>query len=120
MAKVLLIDDMPDVRRAISSVLRKGGHDVVEAEDGRTGLECAETEKFDLVITDIVMPSADGAEVVVALKSKPGSPPVIAMSGGSAGIPAETALTLARQTADISLVKPIENQVLLDAVGNLT
>ena len=120
MAKILLIDDMPDVRRAISSVLKKGGHTVVEAEDGQAGLECANAEKFDLVITDIVMPSADGAEVVVALKSKAGAPPVIAMSGGGAGIPAETALTLARQTADMSLVKPIENRVLLDAVGDLT
>lgn len=120
MSKILLIDDMSSVRAAIAAVLRKDGHEVVEAEDGHAGLEQARQSRFDLVITDIMMPNSDGTDVVFALKEQAGSPPVIAMSGGGSGIPAETALTLARNTADVSLTKPFENAELLNAVGQLT
>lgn len=120
MSKILLIDDMPAVRSAISSLLRKQGHDVVEVDDGHDGLDRTKAEQFDLVITDVMMPTSDGTDVVAALKEQAGSPPVIVMSGGGAGIPAETALAVADKLADISLKKPFENEELLNAVGALT
>lgn len=120
MSRILLIDDMPAVRSALSAVLRKGGHDVVEVEDGRDGIERTLNEEFDVVITDIMMPASDGTDVVMALKARAGSPPVIAMSGGGAGIPADTALAVANRLADVSLKKPFENEELLAAIGSLT
>lgn len=120
MPKILLIEDMAAVRNAIAAVLRKDGHEVVEADDGNVGLQKAQSEKFDVVITDIMMPHSDGTDVIDALKKTAGSPPVIAMSGGGAGIPAENALKLAGEMADISLAKPFENAELLNAVGTLT
>lgn len=120
MSKILLIDDMPAVRSAISAVLRKGGHDVTESDDGSDGLNRTKQERFDIVITDIMMPTTDGTDVVMALKAQAGSPPVIAMSGGGAGIPAETALGVANELADATLKKPFENEDLLRAVDSLT
>lgn len=119
MARILLIDDMPSVRGAIASVLKKNGHDVTEAGDGRTGVDKAAGGRFDLVITDIMMPLADGTEVIAALKDRPNPIPVIAMSGGGSGIPAEAALAVARSTAETTLTKPFENEALLEAVDAL-
>jgi len=120
MCKILLIDDMDSVRHAIAAVLKKSGHQVVETNDGNDGVEKARAEKFDLVITDIMMPQSDGTDVVAALKANPGSPPVIAISGGGAGVSANAALTIARETADAALTKPFENDELLKTVTSLT
>ncbi len=120
MSKILLIEDMPHVRRAISTLLRKEGHEVVEASDGQDGLRQFSEDRFDLVITDILMPDTDGTEVVLALKRQASPPPVIAMSGGGGGVPANAALTLAQETADIALTKPFENGELLDAIQRLS
>ncbi|MEM7620669.1 MAG: response regulator [Pseudomonadota bacterium] len=119
MAKILLIDDMVNVRQAIASILKNNGHDVTEAEEGQKGLALAEQEKFDLVITDIMMPASDGTDIIISLKQKSDAPPVIAISGGGSGIPAETALTIARQKADMCLIKPFENKELIGAVQKL-
>lgn len=119
MAKILLIDDMQSVRGAIASVLKKDGHDVTEASDGSEGINKALAGSFNLIITDIMMPMSDGTEVIQAIKGRSGSPPVIAMSGGGSGIPAETALAVARSTADITLKKPFENDELLKSVNDL-
>lgn len=119
MPKILLIEDMPAVRSAIASMLKKAGHEVTEASDGIDGLSKTNAEVFDLVITDIMMPTSDGTDVIATLKSRPSSPPIIAMSGGGAGIPAETALAIATQLADHSLTKPFENDELLSAVDSL-
>ena len=119
MAKILLIDDMAAVRAALASLLRKAGHEVVDLDDGEAGIDRARQERFDLVITDIMMPQSDGTDVVMTLKHTVGAPPVIAMSGGGSGIPAETALGIARANADAALTKPFENELLLETVNSL-
>lgn len=119
MSKILLIDDMAAVRHAIATVLRKSGHEVVEAAGGQEGIEKCRSGSFDLVVTDIMMPQSDGTDVITALKADPKAPPVIAMSGGGSGVPATAALSVARQTADLALTKPIENDDLLNAVTEL-
>ena len=120
MKKILLVDDMPAVRSAISRVLKSAGHDVIEVDDGDVAIERIGREQFDLVVTDIMMPTVDGGEVVAALKSRADAPPVIAMSGGSAGIPADVALGAASSRADAVLKKPFENNEILEAVNRLT
>lgn len=120
MPRVLLIEDMPSVRKALASALRKAGHDVVEAVDGNDGIGMTKRDRFDVVITDIMMPHSDGTDVISALKNEAESPPVIAMSGGGAGIPAEVAMLVAKQTADVALIKPFENDALFAAIDGLT
>ena len=85
MAKVLVIDDDADLRRAICRGLRQAGHEPIEAGDGRAGLEAARREPVRLVITDIVMPDQDGIETIMELKGLDPSPAIIAMSGMSGG-----------------------------------
>jgi CheY-like chemotaxis protein len=117
--EILLIDDMAGVRRAVTAMLKRAGHSVTTAENGDQGLELIRARRFDLVITDMLMPGSDGADVLSHLSSLPNRPRVIAISGGGAGLSAESALRLARIKADAFLAKPFESEDLLAAVDKL-
>ncbi len=120
MARILLIDDMPAVRRAISALLRNGGHTVTEAEDGEAGVRAARAGDFDLVITDMLMPRKDGTSVLMELSAAPRRPKLLAISGGSGALSETDALRLATLTADATLAKPFDNDTLLRVVDRLT
>jgi two-component system chemotaxis response regulator CheY len=119
MAKILLIDDMKGVRRAVSAVLKRAGHTVVEADDGGVGLELLKSQRFDLVITDMLMPTHDGMEVLLFLEQQPNRPKVLAMSGGGSQVSADEAFMLARSKADATLAKPFDNADLLAVIDQL-
>jgi CheY-like chemotaxis protein len=114
-----LIDDMAGVRRAVGSMLRHAGHTIVAVENGHEGLKQLKERRFDLVITDMLMPGLDGTEVLRHLNTMAKRPPVIAISGGSAGLSADTALRTARIDADAYLEKPFDKSDLLGAVDRL-
>ena len=69
MAKILIVDDDPDMRLAIGSVLRSRSYDVIEAGDGEEALRKLEEEKPDLMLLDLLMPKMDGFDVVKELKN---------------------------------------------------
>jgi two-component system chemotaxis response regulator CheY len=119
MAQILLIDDMKGVRRAVSAVLKRAGHTIVEADDGGAGLELLKSQRFDLVITDMLMPQHDGMEVLLFLEQQPNRPKVLAISGGGSQVSADEAFLLARSKADATLAKPFDNADLLAAVDKL-
>jgi CheY-like chemotaxis protein len=118
-AEILLIDDMAGVRRAIISMLKTSGHAVTAADDGEQGLAMLKERRFDLVITDMLMPTLDGSEVLSRVKATPNRPKVIAISGGGAGVSADMALRAARASADAYLEKPFERTDLLAVVDRL-
>jgi DNA-binding NtrC family response regulator len=119
MAEILIIEDMAGVRHAISSMLKRAGHAVVVTENGEQGIAELRKRKFDLVVTDMLMPGTDGMEVLTHLSTMPNHPPVIAISGGGAGISAETALKAAKLNANAFLQKPFEKAELLAAVDQV-
>jgi len=81
-AKVLVIDDDPRISTLIAFSLARQGFSVSTAENGRTGLSLFESQRPDLVITDILMPDMEGIETILALKAGATPPKVIAISGG--------------------------------------
>jgi CheY-like chemotaxis protein len=120
MAAILLIDDMKGVRHAVSALLKRAGHTVTEADDGGAGLELLKGgARYDLVITDMLMPKHDGVEVLLFLEQQPNRPKVLAMSGGGSQVSADDAFLLARSKADATLVKPFDNADLLAAIDKL-
>jgi DNA-binding response OmpR family regulator len=119
MAEVLVIEDMAGVRHTIDTMLKRAGHTVTVALDGAAGLELLKQRRFDLIITDILMPDVDGMEVLVRLSEMPTRPPVIAMSGGGAGVSADAALKVAKLKSDVFMQKPFEKAELLAAVDRL-
>jgi DNA-binding response OmpR family regulator len=119
MAEILVIEDMAGVQHTLNTMLKRAGHSVTLAGDGAAGLEQLRQRRFDLVITDMMMPDVDGMEVLVHLSEMPNRPPVIAMSGGGAGVSAEAVLKVAKLKADAFLQKPFEKAELLAAVDQL-
>ncbi len=82
-ARVLLVEDEPRVRRLMLDALRRDGHVVLEAGDGREALELAEAgaEPFDLLVTDVVMPRLGGRPVAEALRARQPGLQVLFVSG---------------------------------------
>ena len=70
-AKILVVDDEPDILEFLKYNLVKEGFEVLTASNGEEGLAVAEREKPDLVVLDIMMPKMDGVEVCRALRAKP-------------------------------------------------
>lgn len=64
MARILIIDDEPNMRRILTLILEEAGHDVGEASGVKTALETLASKQFDLVISDKKMPDGDGFDVL--------------------------------------------------------
>ena len=117
--RILLIEDMKGVRESLEIILTMQDFHVEMAADGTEGLRIAKAANFDLVITDILMPEIDGAEVILALRAAGNKTPILAISGGGNGVSAATALTLAKAKADAVLEKPFSKADFLAAVRKL-
>jgi CheY-like chemotaxis protein len=83
MAAILVVDDEPVERSLLATILRGGGHAVVEAPDGRQGLRALERDRFDLILCDLFMPETDGLELIREVRRRQLSIKVIVISGGS-------------------------------------
>ncbi len=81
-ATVLVVDDETMIRNVVGWVLRRRGYDVLEACDGRAGLESFERhDDIDLVLSDIMMPKLDGVGMVQALRKRRPDLRVLFMTG---------------------------------------
>lgn len=121
-AKVLLVDDDPDIRIAIGAVLRSRSYQVVTARDGEEALVKLREEKPDLMILDLMMPRLDGFGVLKQLKGSnwaefKGMPIVILTSvGEQAGRRRYELETALRMDVDDYVEKPIDPFVLLSRI----
>ena len=121
MANLLLIEDMKGVRESLTMVLEMAGHNITTAGTGAEGIQAAQQQNFELVITDILMPEVDGSEVILELKQNSASNvPVLGMSGGGSMVSAKEALRLADEYADEVMQKPFSRDEILSAVDRLT
>src|SRR5262249_42406548 len=82
MAQILLVDDDPMVRETIRHILTAEEHEVTIAQDGRKAIEAFGKTRFDLVVTDIIMPEKDGIEVITELRHLQPDVRILAISGG--------------------------------------
>src|ERR1700751_3834620 len=71
MKKILVIEDEPEMRRNLTTVLRLEQFRALPAENGRIGIELAKKEKPDLILCDVMMPELDGYGVIAALRTQP-------------------------------------------------
>lgn len=120
MARILVIDDVAGVRRSISGLLSRNGHEVELAEDGARGVEMARRSRPDLVLVDMLMPDKDGVETLEQIRSEGLTCACIAMSGGGSLVDSQDALAAGSQHADAAMTKPFENADLLALVDRLT
>ena len=71
MAKILVVDDDPDLVESVTTILESRNHDIIQAYGGIEGLEKAKAEKPDAIILDVMMPDKDGYSVCKELKGDP-------------------------------------------------
>ncbi len=115
MKKILLIEDHQEIRENTAEILSLANFEVVEAENGKIGVEKAKTEKPDLIICDIMMPQLDGYGVLHMLSKNPATAgiPFIFLTAKSEKEDFRKGMNLG---ADDYLTKPFDDMELLDAI----
>ena len=117
--KVLLADDDIIVRTAVKTILIKNEHRVTTCSNGQEAIDTLEKDRFDIVITDLIMPEKDGIAVMDFIKQNELNIPVIAISAGNKNDPGDY-LALASYFADETIAKPVKKESLLMALDNVT
>jgi two-component system chemotaxis response regulator CheY len=117
--RVLLIDDDVELLRQMSKAFQGAGFDVAAAPDGQVGLLRCEEGEFDLVVCDLIMPTREGIETIVAMRMAHPALRIIAISGGYRVGPKDF-LDLARHVgADETLAKPFRPSDLVGLAARL-
>ncbi|MDE7336957.1 MAG: response regulator transcription factor [Clostridia bacterium] len=80
MLKVLLAEDDKDLNRYAGFCLRNGGYEVVSCHDGAEAFKALDNNKFDLILTDIMMPAVDGFELAQSVRAIDKNIPIIFMT----------------------------------------
>ncbi len=73
MAKVLIIEDEAFLRQTIAAKLKEKGHQVIESDNGKDGLELSLNSGADIILLDIILPSVDGLSILSHLRQDPRS-----------------------------------------------
>lgn len=119
MCSILVIDDDAQVLNLVSEMLRLEGHAVDVAENGLLAMRKMDCQRFDLVITDLLMPEKEGLETIVDIRRGDSCMPIVAISGGGRIGPRDYLDTARCMGADATLAKPFGRQELLSTVNNL-
>ena len=116
--KILLVEDEPEFRLALRTRLEANGYDIIEAEDGATGLNTARHQNPDLIILDVMLPKMDGFKVARLLKFdvKYKNIPLMMLTVMSQASDRKMGQAVG---ADAYLTKPYQPQELLDTISTL-
>lgn len=93
---VLVVDDEPGIRELVQHWLTREGHTVICAGSGDEAIRLLKTQRFDLVITDIVMPDGDGFELIASFRQQQTTARILAISGGGKYLQSADCLKIAR------------------------
>jgi len=106
MSKILYVEDNFENRLFVRRVLESMGYQLIEAEDGVTGIEMAKSEKPDLILMDVGLPGIDGLETTARIKKIPElqNIPIVALTANAMKGDAERCLAAG---CDGYLTKPI-------------
>ena len=119
MARILIIEDDEIVRGLIKRVLEKKDYEVLEAADGREGVQVYKEEPVDLIITDIIMPHKEGLETIRELIAENPDVKIIAISGGGRVSPYDYLEMAEKFGAVKTFEKPFEWDELIEAIEEI-
>jgi two-component system, sensor histidine kinase len=111
--RVLLIEDNRDARETFRMMLELAGHEVMEAEDGRTGLELLKAELPDIAVIDVGLPGLDGYQIASSFRREPTRDRVLLVALTGYGTPEARERSRAAGF-DHHLIKPIDPEMLRD------
>lgn len=118
MKKILLIDDTPHILEGLRDILEMENFEIIAAKNAQEGLDKINSEKPDLIITDILMPGISGLELLKRIKKSDQTKdiPVIILSANADSENIDIAKSL---KADFYLKKPCSANELLMTVNKL-
>src|SRR5690606_35960882 len=113
--KILIIEDNLDIREGTTEILELAGYEVIAAENGKIGVELAQSNLPDLIICDIMMPELDGYGVLYLLGKNPetASIPFIFLTAKAERTDLRKGMDMG---ADDYLTKPFDDIELLNAI----
>lgn len=119
MATVLVVDDDPGIRLFMRRILEKEKIDVVEASNGKEGIEAFQAISPDVVVIDVIMPEVDGISAIEEIRKIDSQAKIASISGGDLFCP-DIYLEEATATgADATISKPFSIQCLKDCINKL-
>jgi DNA-binding response OmpR family regulator len=119
MKRILVIEDDNVLRETIIEILSNENYKVSGAQNGEEGINIQNIEKFDLIITDILMPNKDGLEVIMNVRKNFPQTKIIAISGGGRVL-AKDYLSIAEKFGSNEIIeKPFDISELLNKVSKL-
>lgn len=111
--RVLVVDDEPMIVSLLSTILREKGWDVTEAQSGTAGIDQLDRARFDVILTDLVMPGDSGIDLLRAAKEIHPDVEVILMTGYAT---ADTAIEAMRNGAFHYIMKPLKAEEVVNLV----
>ena len=114
-AQLLIVDDEANTLASLSRAFRLAGHEAMVCDNAAKALELAKSQRFDLILSDVVMPGKDGLSLLEELKAQGVTSPVVMMSG-QAHI--DMAVRATKLGALDFLEKPISTEKLLLTIDN--
>ena len=115
MARILVVEDEPDLNDLVTQLLRQEGHEVFQAVDGEQGLNAVEAVQPDLIILDWMLPKLDGLVVCRRIRERHITPIVMLTAKGE-----EADMILGLEVgADDYVTKPFRNRELLARIRSI-
>ena len=117
-AKILIVEDQPDTLEMLSAVFARRGYQVVGCDSAQQALELFKNEEFDVLISDVGMPTMDGLQLIKILRENKELKPIpaIALTGYASQKDADGAIAAG---FDLHLSKPVDPNELTEAVERL-
>lgn len=118
--RVLIIDDDVDLANSLKELIQSEGFEVDTASDGNIGLKMQTFKPYNLVVTDIIMPTEDGLEVIIEIKRMFPQTKLMAMSGGGL-VHSHDYLLMAKELGAATILsKPFDIEFFKSEVQRLT
>jgi len=118
-AKVLIVDDQPEMRALVRAALEKLPVDVVEAGDGKEAMKLIETEQPDLLLSDYQMPNWDGLTLCYQLRRRTDLKPIKTVLITGALMPNDLLEAVNHKMVDAALAKPVDVRQLQQTVKRM-
>jgi len=117
--KILLIDDDPNILKALSALLGIQGYEVKSAASGSAGTKIAASFQPDVVVTDILMDDGDGLETMMTLRQSDPNVKIVAISGGGRVVKQDFLVVAKEIGADLTISKPFRSSQLVEEISQL-
>ena len=119
MATIMVVDDDPQVRELLATVLRMDGHEVTQACDGVEAVALCHAHAPDLAVIDLIMPQKEGIETIRELRREYPDMRILAISGGGLRGTGPYLQLAERLGADMGMPKPLLPDAFSAAVADL-